>query len=156
METIERVTALRAQLDQYGYEYYVLDQPSVPDAEYDRLMNELIQLETEHPELISPDSPTQRVGGAPLDAFVKVKHDTPMLSLGNVFSKDELTEWVARIEKDLGHATRFVAELKFDGLAVSLKYENGRLVTCALLDECRDDCGNDITRFFDDDAIPDF
>ena len=128
METIERVTALRAQLDQYGYEYYVLDQPSVPDAEYDRLMNELIQLETEHPELISPDSPTQRVGGAPLDAFVKVKHDTPMLSLGNVFSKDELTEWVARIEKDLGHATRFVAELKFDGLAVSLKYENGRLV----------------------------
>ena len=124
----ERVEELRQTLNQYGYEYYVLDRPSVPDSEYDRLMNELIQIETDYPELRTPDSPTQRVGGAPLDAFVKVTHDTPMLSLGNVFSKEELVEWVERIEKDLGYTPTFVAELKFDGLAVSLKYENGRLV----------------------------
>ncbi|WP_215143627.1 NAD-dependent DNA ligase LigA [Exiguobacterium qingdaonense] len=123
----ERVEELRKVLNQYGYEYYVLDRPSVPDSEYDRLMNELIQIETDHPELLTPDSPTQRVGGAPLDAFVKVTHDTPMLSLGNVFSKEELVEWTERIEKDLGHTPTFVAELKFDGLAVSLKYEDGRL-----------------------------
>ncbi|EPE62105.1 DNA ligase, NAD-dependent [Exiguobacterium sp. S17] len=127
MEMTEHVETLRQKLNQYGYEYYVLDRPSVPDAEYDRLMNELIQIETDYPELRSPDSPTQRVGGAPLDAFVKVMHDTPMLSLGNVFSKDDLIEWVERIEKDLGYAPLFVAELKFDGLAVSLKYEDGRL-----------------------------
>ena len=128
MEMAERVEELRQTLNQYGYEYYVLDRPSVPDSEYDRLMNELIQIETDYPELRTPDSPTQRVGGAPLDAFVKVTHDTPMLSLGNVFSKEELVEWVERIEKDLGYTPTFVAELKFDGLAVSLKYENGRLV----------------------------
>lgn len=128
MEMAERVEELRQMLNQYGYEYYVLDRPSVPDSEYDRLMNELIQIETDYPELRTPDSPTQRVGGAPLDAFVKVTHDTPMLSLGNVFSKEELVEWVERIEKDLGYTPTFVAELKFDGLAVSLKYENGRLV----------------------------
>ncbi|WP_214779212.1 NAD-dependent DNA ligase LigA [Exiguobacterium sp. s22] len=128
MEMAERVEELRKTLNQYGYEYYVLDRPSVPDSEYDRLMNELIQIETDYPELRTPDSPTQRVGGAPLDAFVKVTHDTPMLSLGNVFSKEELVEWVERIEKDLGYTPTFVAELKFDGLAVSLKYENGRLV----------------------------
>ncbi|WP_214828220.1 NAD-dependent DNA ligase LigA [Exiguobacterium sp. s26] len=128
MEMAERVEAIRQKLNQYGYEYYVLDRPSVPDAEYDRLMNELIEIETDYPELRSPDSPTQRVGGVPLDAFVKVTHDTPMLSLGNVFSKEELVEWVERIEKDLGYSPLFVAELKFDGLAVSLKYEDGRLV----------------------------
>ncbi len=128
MEMTERVETLRKQLNQYGYEYYVLDRPSVPDAEYDRLMNELIQIETDYPELRSPDSPTQRVGAPPLDAFVKVTHDTPMLSLGNVFTKEELIEWVDRIEKDLGYRPLFVAELKFDGLAVSLKYEDGRLV----------------------------
>ncbi|MDL5377602.1 NAD-dependent DNA ligase LigA [Exiguobacterium mexicanum] len=128
MEMAERVEAIRQKLNQYGYEYYVLDRPSVPDAEYDRLMNELIEIETDYPELRSPDSPTQRVGGVPLDAFVKVTHDTPMLSLGNVFSKEELVEWVERIEKDLGYSPLFVAELKFDGLAVSLKYEEGRLV----------------------------
>lgn len=128
MEMAERVEELRKSLNQYGYEYYVLDRPSVPDSEYDRLMNELIQIETDYPELRTPDSPTQRVGGAPLDAFVKVTHDTPMLSLGNVFSKEELVEWVERIEKDLGYTPTFVAELKFDGLAVSLKYEDGRLV----------------------------
>lgn len=128
MEMAERVEELRKTLNQYGYEYYVLDRPSVPDSEYDRLMNELIQIETDYPELRTPDSPTQRVGGAPLDAFVKVTHDTPMLSLGNVFSKEELAEWVERIEKDLGYTPTFVAELKFDGLAVSLKYEDGRLV----------------------------
>ncbi|MFN4213343.1 NAD-dependent DNA ligase LigA [Exiguobacterium sp.] len=128
MEMTERVETLRKQLNQYGYEYYVLDRPSVPDAEYDRLMNELIQIETDYPELRSPDSPTQRVGAPPLDAFVKVTHDTPMLSLGNVFTKEELVEWVDRIEKDLGYRPLFVAELKFDGLAVSLKYEDGRLV----------------------------
>lgn len=144
MEMIEHVEALRQKLNQYGHEYYVLDRPSVPDAEYDRLMNELIQIETEYPELRSPDSPTQRVGGAPLDAFVKVTHDTPMLSLGNVFSRDDLSEWVERIEKDLGYAPLFVAELKFDGLAVSLKYEDGRLKRGATRGDGT--TGEDITR----------
>lgn len=144
MEMTERVEELREALNQYGYEYYVLDRPSVPDSEYDRLMNELIQIETDYPELRTPDSPTQRVGGAPLDAFVKVTHDTPMLSLGNVFSEEELVEWVERIEKDLGYTPKFVAELKFDGLAVSLKYEEGRFTRGATRGDGTE--GEDVTQ----------
>lgn len=128
MDASQRIDKIRQTLNRYSYEYYVLDQPTVPDATYDQLLRELTELETEHPELITPDSPTQRVGAAPLEAFEKVTHDLPMLSLGNVFDETEIREWVARIERSLGRSTTYVAELKFDGLAISLKYEDGRFV----------------------------
>lgn len=128
MDASQRIDEIRQILNRYSYEYYVLDQPTVPDATYDQLLRELTELETEHPELITPDSPTQRVGAAPLEAFEKVTHDLPMLSLGNVFDETEIREWVARIERSLGRSTTYVAELKFDGLAISLKYEDGRFV----------------------------
>ncbi|WP_410502463.1 NAD-dependent DNA ligase LigA [Exiguobacterium acetylicum] len=128
MDASQRIEEIRQKLNRYSYEYYVLDQPTVPDATYDELLRELTELETDHPELITPDSPTQRVGGAPLEAFEKVTHDLPMLSLGKVFDKTEIREWVARIERSLGRSTTYVAELKFDGLAISLKYEDGRFV----------------------------
>ncbi len=128
MDASQRIDEIRQTLNRYSYEYYVLDQPTVPDATYDQLLRELTELETEHPELITPDSPTQRVGAEPLEAFEKVTHDLPMLSLGNVFDETEIREWVARIERSLGRSTTYVAELKFDGLAISLKYEDGRFV----------------------------
>jgi len=128
MDASQRIDEIRQKLNRYSYEYYVLDQPTVPDATYDQLLRELTELETAHPELITPDSPTQRVGAAPLEAFEKVTHDLPMLSLGNVFDETEIREWVARIERSLGRSTTYVAELKFDGLAISLKYEDGRFV----------------------------
>lgn len=128
MDASQRIDEIRQKLNRYSYEYYVLDQPTVPDDTYDQLLRELTELETEHPELITPDSPTQRVGAAPLEAFEKVTHDLPMLSLGNVFDETEIREWVARIERSLGRSTTYVAELKFDGLAISLKYEDGRFV----------------------------
>ncbi len=128
MDASQRIDEIRQTLNRYSYEYYVLDQPTVPDATYDQLLRELTELEAEHPELITPDSPTQRVGAAPLEAFEKVTHDLPMLSLGNVFDETEIREWVARIERSLGRSTTYVAELKFDGLAISLKYEDGRFV----------------------------
>ncbi|WP_214858953.1 NAD-dependent DNA ligase LigA [Exiguobacterium sp. s191] len=128
MDASQRIDEIRQTLNRYSYEYYVLDQPTVPDATYDQLLRELTELETEHPELITSDSPTQRVGAAPLEAFEKVTHDLPMLSLGNVFDETEIREWVARIERSLGRSTTYVAELKFDGLAISLKYEDGRFV----------------------------
>ncbi|WP_312193937.1 NAD-dependent DNA ligase LigA [Exiguobacterium sp.] len=128
MDASQRIDEIRQTLNRYSYEYYVLDQPTVPDATYDQLLRELTELETAHPELITPDSPTQRVGAAPLEAFEKVTHDLPMLSLGNVFDETEIREWVVRIERSLGRSTTYVAELKFDGLAISLKYEDGRFV----------------------------
>ncbi|WP_290754216.1 NAD-dependent DNA ligase LigA [Exiguobacterium sp. UBA3968] len=128
MDASQRIDEIRQTLNRYSYEYYVLDQPTVPDATYDQLLRELTELETAHPELITPDSPTQRVGAVPLEAFEKVTHDLPMLSLGNVFDETEIREWVARIERSLGRSTTYVAELKFDGLAISLKYEDGRFV----------------------------
>ena len=129
----KRVTELRASIRNYDYEYYVLNESSVPDAEYDRLMRELIELETKHPELISPDSPTQRVAGQPAEAFKQVKHKIPMLSLSNVFSIDELTAFDKRIQERLDNKSSITynAEPKLDGLAVSLLYEQGQLVQAA-------------------------
>ncbi|MBS4197278.1 NAD-dependent DNA ligase LigA [Lederbergia citri] len=115
-------------LNQYNYEYHVLDNPSVPDAEYDRLMRELVKLEEEHPELISPDSPTQRVGGEALTAFEKVRHETQMLSLANAFSEDDLRDFDRRIRQAIGEQFSYVCELKIDGLAVSLRYVDGLFV----------------------------
>ncbi|MEB2267850.1 NAD-dependent DNA ligase LigA [Priestia megaterium] len=123
-----RVQELRYLLNQYGYEYYVLDQPSVPDAEYDKLMNELIEIEESFPELKTADSPTQRIGGQVLDAFEKVQHQTSMLSLGNAFNEEDLRDFDRRVRQAVGDEFSYVCELKIDGLAVSLRYEDGYLV----------------------------
>lgn len=123
-----RAAELRKLLNQYSYEYYVLDRPSVPDAEYDRLLRELQEIENAHPELITPDSPTQRVGGEPLSGFAKVVHDTPMLSLANAFNEADLRDFDRRVRETAGDPYEYVCELKIDGLAISLKYENGLFV----------------------------
>ncbi|MBB71293.1 MAG: DNA ligase (NAD(+)) LigA [Legionellales bacterium] len=126
----QQVNALREQLNQYNYQYYVLDEPMVPDAEYDRLLNELKTLEQEHPELITPDSPTQRVGAEPLKAFQQVTHAVPMLSLDNAFSVEEATAFNRRLQDRLKSTAEiaFTCEPKLDGLAVSLLYEDGHLI----------------------------
>ncbi|MBL7119637.1 MAG: NAD-dependent DNA ligase LigA [Dehalococcoidia bacterium] len=130
--TKQRTDELRVLISYHNHRYHVLDSPEISDAEYDQLMRELKQLEAEHPELITPDSPTQRVGAAPVEAFGVVEHRLPLLSLGNVFSHEELVAWYKRVlnlvgEQDLD----FVCEIKMDGLAVSLTYADGRLVTGA-------------------------
>ncbi|MDT3958747.1 NAD-dependent DNA ligase LigA [Staphylococcus kloosii] len=122
-----RVDELHKLLNQYSYEYYVKDNPSVPDSEYDKLLHELIEIETQHPEYKTDDSPTVRVGGEAQATFEKVNHDTPMLSLGNAFNEEDLRKFDQRIREQIGEVT-YMCELKIDGLAVSLKYENGRFV----------------------------
>lgn len=128
-----KAQSLRERLEQYNYEYYVLDDPSVPDSEYDRVHRALVELETAHPELITPDSPTQRVGGTPLDAFEEVRHRVPMLSLDNALSAEAMADFDRRVHDRLGREgdIRYAAEPKLDGLAISLRYEAGRLVQAA-------------------------
>jgi DNA ligase (NAD+) len=122
-----RVLELRTIIDRANRQYYVLDQPEITDAEYDALFRELTDLESQYPELITPDSPTQRVGGPPSDAFAKVTHRTPMLSLANAFDRDEVREFDKRLRRALGDVkVEYVTELKIDGLAMSLLYEDGR------------------------------
>lgn len=123
----KRIEELRKLLNQYGYEYYVLDNPTVTDHEYDQLMQELISLETEFPQLVTPNSPTQRVGGVVLEGFQKVEHRIPMLSLADAFSEEDLRDFDRRVRQEVGE-TSYVCELKIDGLAVSLRYENGEFV----------------------------
>jgi DNA ligase (NAD+) len=129
-----RIGRLRAELERHNHAYYVLDAPTVPDAEYDRLFRELQELEAAHPEFDSPDSPTRRVGGAPVGAFGQVRHAVPMLSLLNAFEDEEVLAFDRRVREavdDAGldlAALRYCAELKFDGLAISLRYEDGRFV----------------------------
>ena len=128
----EQAAALRAQLEQHNHSYYVLDQPTVSDAEYDRLFRTLQALELAFPELLRPDSPTQRVGGAPLAAFNEVRHATPMLSLNNAFEQEEVEAFDRRVAEALGSPLiEYATEPKYDGLAVSLVYENGLLVSGA-------------------------
>ena len=129
----KRVEQLREQIRFHNHRYYVLDDPEIPDAEYDRLLRELESLEQQHPELISSDSPTQRVGAEPLKAFGQVEHRVPMLSLGNCFSDEELEAFTRRIADrlDNSEALEYNAEPKLDGLAVSLRYEQGKLVQAA-------------------------
>ena len=130
----QRVEELRRELDHHGHRYYVLDDPEISDADYDVLIGELRDLEAEHPELLTPDSPTQRTGGEPLDKFEQVRHLQPMLSLANARNEEELAAWVARAERNLARQgvelgdVRFVTEPKIDGLAISLVYEDGVLV----------------------------
>ena len=126
-----RVAELREQLEFHGYRYYVLDDPEIGDAEYDSLLDELRGLEAEHPELVTPDSPTQRIGGEPVSDLVKVRHPEPMLSLANARSAEELRAWIQRMRNHLARegiedpAFEFVAEPKIDGLAISLLYRDG-------------------------------
>lgn len=123
-----RIESLRATIAEHDRRYYVLDQPSISDSEYDELLKELRALEASHPDLVTPDSPTQRVGGKPSELFAPVQHAAPMLSLDNAFSADELAAWAAKLERGAEGTIAYVCELKIDGLAVSLVYDHGVFV----------------------------
>ncbi|MDV6343289.1 NAD-dependent DNA ligase LigA [Nitrosomonas sp. Is37] len=133
IETIQQqIQTLREVIDMHNYRYYVLNAPTIPDAEYDRLFRELQQLEQRYPQLITPDSPTQRVGAAPLKEFIQVTHRTPMLSLNNAFEDSEVEAFDRRIREELKiDSVEYTVEPKFDGLAVNLTYENGVLTSGA-------------------------
>ena len=128
----ERIEALRERIRYHGRRYYIEDAPEISDSEYDALYNELESLEADHPELVTPDSPTRKVGGEPLEGFEEVRHAIPMLSLSNARKSGDLREWDTRVRRRLGpeeeERLRYVTELKIDGLAISLRYENGRFV----------------------------
>ncbi|MGL4185053.1 MAG: DNA ligase LigA-related protein, partial [Thiotrichaceae bacterium] len=141
----EQIEALRQALRHHNHLYYVLDDPQIPDAEYDRLFRELQRLESENPSLITSDSPTQRVGGTALSEFAEVKHLRPMLSLGNAFTDEDLQGFDKRIHERLksDEIIEYVAEPKFDGLSISLLYENGRLRRAATRGD--GETGEDVT-----------
>ena len=144
-EVVERVAQLREIIHYHNYRYFVLDDPEISDAEYDQLMRELVELEAAYPELVTPDSPTQRVGGAPLEAFETVRHRAPMMSLANAFDRAELEAFDARVRRMLGvDSVEYVAELKIDGVAVSLSYEEGLLVRGATRGD--GEVGEDVTQ----------
>ena len=127
----EKINQLKEQLNYHSYRYYVEDDPEISDREYDMMLRELEILEEENPELITPDSPTQRVGGAPAEGFAPFTHSVPLKSLGDVFSKEELVAFDSRVQKALGRGTVYDVEYKIDGLSVALVYENGVLVSGA-------------------------
>jgi DNA ligase (NAD+) len=139
------ITRLRPELHRHNRLYYVEAAPEISDKEYDRLLKRLEELEAAHPELITPDSPTQRVGGEPLEGFQTVKHAVPMLSIDNTYNYDEIREWDTRVRKGLtpGEAVRYVVELKVDGVAVSLRYEDGKFALGATRGD--GERGDDIT-----------
>jgi DNA ligase (NAD+) len=125
----QKIEELREKIRYHEHRYYVLDSPEISDAEFDRLVNELKKLEAEHPELITPDSPTQRVGGKPREGFVKVQHSSPMLSLDNAYNEQELRDWERRVHELTGEkSVEYVCELKLDGLSMALRYEKGRFL----------------------------
>lgn len=144
-DVAQRIAELRALIRRYDYQYYVLDDPIVSDAEYDALMAELRALEADHPELITPDSPTQRVSGTPASQFAKVQHPQPMLSLGNAFTTADLLAWRDRVLRLLGNdaAIAYVVEPKIDGLAIALTYRDGRFVQGATRGD--GEVGEDVT-----------
>lgn len=127
-EVRRRIEAVREEIRRHDYAYYVLDRPEISDEEYDRLFDELRRLEQAHPELVTPDSPTQRVAGAPLPAFTQVRHTAPMLSLESVTTTDAVRQFDRRIRQSLGDRAKYVPEPKFDGLSLELVYENGGFV----------------------------
>ena len=150
-DILARVTALRREIERHNHAYYVLDAPTIPDAEYDRLFHELQALEAEHPELVTPDSPTQRVGGKPLDTLPKVRHAVPMLSIRTETDTEAsgARAFDARVRKELGRdesepPVEYAAELKFDGLAINLRYEQGLLVQAATRGD--GETGEDVTQ----------
>ena len=141
----KRAEELRSQLEYHGHRYYVLDDPEISDADYDALINELRDIEAAYPELLTPDSPTQRVGGKPLDKFEPVKHLQPMLSLANARNEDELRAWEGRVQRLSGREDiEYVTEPKIDGLAISLVYENGVFVRGATRGD--GETGEDVTQ----------
>ncbi len=140
----QRAAELRRLLDHHNYQYYVEDKPEISDREFDLLLKELEELEAAHPDLVTPDSPTRRVGGQPLTAFQTVLHRVPMLSIGKAFNADELRAFDARVRKVLGkEPVRYVVELKIDGVAVSLTYREGLLALGATRGSGK--AGDDIT-----------
>lgn len=150
-DALARIIALRREIERHNHAYYVLDAPTIPDAEYDRLFRELQALEAEHPELVTPDSPTQRVGGKPLDTLPKVRHAVPMLSIRTETDTEAsgARAFDARVRKELGlsdadPAVEYAAELKFDGLAINLRYEHGVLVQAATRGD--GETGEDVTQ----------
>src|SRR3954454_9108983 len=140
---LERHAALSTEIDDNQYRYYILDAPTVSDAEYDAMMRELQQLEEDYPALRTPQSPTQRVGGTYSTLFTPVEHAERMLSLDNVFNLDDLAGWAERVERDAGGAVTYLCEPKVDGLAINLTYEHGRLVRAATRGDGR--TGADVT-----------
>lgn len=151
ISTSQHIAALRAEIEKHDHQYYVLDAPLIPDAEYDRLFRELQQLEAQHPELVTPDSPTRRVGGEVLAAFVPVRHAVPMLSIRTETDTeaDGAIDFDARVRRELGlsesdPAVEYACELKFDGLAISLRYEQGVLVQAATRGD--GESGEDVTQ----------
>ena len=145
----KRLIELRDTIAQHDFAYFVLDDPVVPDAEYDRIARQLRELEAEHPDLVTADSPTQRVGIKPVGEFSEVQHQLPMLSLDNAFNKEELQDFDRRVRERLktsdidAEKVEYVAEPKLDGTAVSLRYEDGRLVLAATRGDGRS--GEDVT-----------
>jgi DNA ligase (NAD+) len=129
-DVVGELEALRAMIEQHNRLYYVDAAPTISDRDYDRLMDRLEAIEAEHPDLITPESPSQRVGGRPLDEFTTVNHAVPMLSIENTYNYDEVKEWDVRVRKGLnpGEALRYAVELKVDGVAVSLRFEGGKFV----------------------------
>ncbi len=144
-DAAERIAELRRVIQYHAYRYYALDDPEISDAEYDALIHELRDLEARHPELVTPESPTQRVGAEPLPEFERVEHPVPMTSLADVFDEEAVREWLARLRRLLGEDTplEFVAEPKIDGVAVALTYEDGVLVRGATRGDGR--VGEDVT-----------
>lgn len=138
-----RAAELREAIDYHSYRYHVLDDPEVADAEYDALVGELLEIEAAHPDLVTPESPTQRIGAPPSDLFAPVEHRTAMMSLDNCFSLEELLAWGNRVERAIGTPEAYVAELKMDGVAVNLIYEDGAFVKGATRGDGR--IGEDIT-----------
>src|SRR6476661_3754516 len=150
----QRIGKLREELNRHNYLYYIEARPQVSDREYDRLMQELIDLEAAHPELVTPDSPTQRVGGEPLSELKSVRHAVPMMSIDNTYSEEEVRAFDERVRKGLGMEKRagglfdtdgvaYVIEPKIDGTSVSLRYEKGKLVLAAT--RGRGNVGDDVT-----------
>ena len=146
----KRTDELRRLIAHHDRRYYVLDDPEIADPEYDELLAELRELEEANPDLVTPDSPTQRVGGTPLDKFNRVEHAEPMLSLANARNEEELRAWATRVERQLerldiaGREIRYVTEPKIDGLAISLTYENGVLTRGATRGDGR--IGEEVTQ----------
>src|SRR5262245_43515250 len=140
----KRAAELRKLIDHHNYLYYVEAKPEISDREFDKLLDELKRIETENPELVIPESPTQRVGGEPIGEFAQVQHRVPMLSIDNTYSSDELREFDKRARKQLGsERVEYVVELKIDGVAVSLIYEKGKLTVGAT--RGNGDVGDDVT-----------
>jgi len=124
----KKIAALREKIRHHEHLYYVLDNPEISDADFDKLMQQLKDLESQHPSLVTPDSPTQRVGGKPREGFVKVPHSSPMLSLDNTYNEEELRDWERRVHELTGRSdVDYVCELKLDGMSLALSYENGKL-----------------------------